>query len=108
MKTTNTTFFHDKPLFGLDIGHGSLKVMQLSLPEKSAKPRLIGYGTTKFDASSQADGVIVKPEIIAKAAFELFQHKLLGKIDAKRVALALPAYRTFTRTLEVPKLTGRE
>lgn len=113
MKTTNTSFYHDKPLFGLDIGHGSLKVMQISEPASKAikeghKPRLIGYGTIKFDAASQEDGVIVKPEIIAKAAHELFKQGLVGDIKTRRVALALPAYRTFTRTLEIPKLTGKE
>jgi type IV pilus assembly protein PilM len=98
-------FFHDKPLFGLDIGHGSLKVMQLSESLSAGKhPHLIGYGTAKFDENAQDNGVIVKPEVIAKAARELFDHHLIGDITTRRVALAIPTYRTFTRALQLPKL----
>ncbi len=111
-KTSN--FFHDKPLFGLDIGHGSLKVMQLSQQpaakssSKDHKPKVIGYGYTDFDKSAQEDGVVVNPEIIAKAAYNLFKDNLIGDITTKRVAIAIPAYRTFTRSLQLPKLKPNE
>lgn len=114
MKTTHVpNFFHDKPLFGLDIGHGSLKVMQLNeqssnTAAKSGHPQVIGYGFTTFDKAAQEDGVIVQPEIIAKAALDLFQHHLIGDITTRRVALAIPAYRTFTRSLQLPKLKAKE
>ncbi|HXR50346.1 MAG TPA: hypothetical protein VN778_04950, partial [Verrucomicrobiae bacterium] len=84
MKTTNTpNFFHDKPVFGLDIGHGSLKVMQVEhpapgVPGKKNSPRVVGYGFTNFDKAAQEDGVIVQPEIIAKATMELFERHLIG------------------------------
>lgn len=127
MKTTKIpNFFHDKPLFGLDIGHGSLKVMQLaetplqpagqSKSGKTAKPvaikgrrsKVIGYGFTRFDKAAQKDGVVVKPETIAQAALELFKHNLIGDITTNRVAVAIPAYRTFTRSLQLPKLPSKE
>jgi type IV pilus assembly protein PilM len=108
-----STFFHDKPLFGLDIGLGSLKVMQLSEQtvkpgSKVHQPRVIGYGFASFDKSAQENGVVVKPEIIAKAAFDLFKNNLIGDITTRRVALAIPAYRTFTRSLQLPKLKPAE
>lgn len=108
-----STFFHDKPLFGLDIGLGSLKVMQLSEQTvkpgaKAHQPRVIGYGFATFDKSAQENGVVVKPEIIAKAAYDLFKHNLIGDITTRRVALAIPAYRTFTRSLQLPKLKPAE
>lgn len=109
------TFFHDKPLFGLDIGHGSIKVMQLDLPEqlpaktsKNYRPQIIGYGFTTFDGKAQADGVIVQPEIIAKATHDLFSHQLIGDVTTRRAALAIPAYRTFTRSMRLPKLKHKE
>lgn len=111
MKTTNTPyFFHDKPLFGLDIGHGSLKVMQVEETGEGAKiqHKVIGYGFATFDRVAQKDGVIVKPEIIAKAAHDLFKHNLIGDITTRRVALAIPAYRTFTRSLQLPRLKPKE
>jgi type IV pilus assembly protein PilM len=105
-------FYHEKPLFGLDIGHGSMKAMQLAEEPKAAPkhylPRVIGYGFTTFDTNAQADGVIVQPEVIAKATFELFRHHLIGDITTRRVALAIPAYRTFTRSLRLPKLKSGE
>src|SRR3982751_701769 len=94
------SYFHDKPLFGLDIGHGSLKVMQLgessSLPTSGKHhPRVIGYGFANFDKAAQQDGVFVQPEVVAAAAKELFDKNLVGEITTRRVAIAIPTYRTF-------------
>jgi type IV pilus assembly protein PilM len=114
MKTAKiSNFFHDEPLFGLDIGHGSLKVMQLAeQPDKpSAKnhhPKVIGYGFARFDKKAQQDGVVTQPEVIAQAALNLFKNNLIGDITTNRVALSLPAYRTFTRSLQLPKLQPKE
>jgi type IV pilus assembly protein PilM len=114
MKTTKiTNFYHDKPLFGLDIGHGSLKVMQLDeKPSKSASkhhvPRVIGYGATSFDKAALQDGVVAQPEVIAKAMVDLFKNHLVGDITTRRVAIAIPAYRTFTRSLQLPKIKNNE
>src|SRR5579872_461374 len=106
-------FFHDRPLFGMDIGHGSLKVMQVDeAVDKTLKPgdnpRVVGYGFTTFDKVAQEDGAIIKPDIIAKAAQSLFKNHLIGDITTKRVALAIPAYRTFTRSLSLPKLKPKQ
>lgn len=107
-------YFHDKPLFGLDIGHGSLKVMQLGETAviKSGKghrhPRVVGYGFANFDKTAQEDGVVVKPEIIAAAARQLFDKDLIGDITTRRVAIAIPTYRTFTRALQLPKLSTKQ
>lgn len=114
MKTAKTTnFFHDKPIFGLDIGHGSVKVMQMAPQSQNSShklhnPQITGYGFTVFDKAAQEDGVVTKPEIIAKAMLELFKSNLIGEIDTKRVALSIPAYRTFTRSLQLPKLQPKD
>lgn len=114
MKTAKIpNFFHDKPLFGLDIGHGSLKVMQLSESPgkalgKGYRPKVIGYGFATFDKTALEDGVVTQPEIIAKAAQDLFQNHLIGDITTRRVSIAIPAYRTFTRSLRLPKLKQNE
>lgn len=103
-------FLRDEPIFGLDIGQSSLKVMQLGtdpLTEKDghkSQTKIIGYGFTNFDKSAQKDGVIVKPDVVAKAALQMFNHHLIGEITTKRVAIAVPAYRTFTRSLKLPRL----
>lgn len=99
-------FFEDKPLFGLDIGHGSVHVMQLAAAR--TKPKVIGYGMATFDPAAIEDGVIIKPEIIAESVQKLFRHNLVGSVVTGRVALAAPVARAFTRSLDTPKLSDKE
>jgi len=107
--TKPTYFFKNKPLFGLDIGNGSLKVMQLSEDSlATSRPKIVGYGTTKFDHSAIVDGVIEKPELVAEAMTKLFKSELIGDITTRRVAMAIPAYRTFTRAISLPSLKPKE
>lgn len=99
-------FFSDKPVFGLDIGRSSMKVMQLE--HADAVPKIVGYGTVDFDMAALEDGVIVKPEVLADAMHDLFKNRLQGEITTRRAAMALPAYRTFTRSVQLPKLPAEE
>jgi type IV pilus assembly protein PilM len=103
----NLKFYHDEPLFGLDIGHSSLKAMQIeTLPGKP--PHVAGYGIGLFEASAIQNGVIVKPEAIAAAVHELFEQRLVGKINSRRVACALPTTHTFSRPMTIPEVNKRE
>lgn len=106
MKLTNNFLYKDKPLFGLDIGTDSLRVMQLD----TAGPKLsvVGYGTATFNPGAFTDGVITQPELIAEAAVKLFQHHIVGKITTRRVALAIPASRTYNRAIKLPTLGEKE
>jgi type IV pilus assembly protein PilM len=110
MGSTNTTnLLRDKPIFGLDVGHSSLKVMQVEQTFGSSKaPSIIGYGTAAFDTSALNNGVIVKPEIIAEALLHLFKHQLIGDITTRRVAITFPSYRSFSRSMQLPKLSTKE
>ena len=109
-------FFKDKPLFGLDIGNGSLKVMQTEPDPKikgqphiaSSQSILIGYGSCHFSPEAINNGVIVKPEIIAEAAQKLFSHNLIGDITTHRVAMTIPSYRSYTRSIMLPNLSSKE
>lgn len=108
MGTAKTTlFFKDKPLFGLDIGTGSIKVMQIG-PETHKKRPVIGYGMVRFDPSVMKEGEIIDIKTVAKAAKELFQHQLIGDITTRRVALSVPTFRTYTRELQLPKMSDKE
>lgn len=108
MKQPNILLFEDKPLFGLDIGHGKVRVMQLDTPKPRVRSKLIGYGETTFDPAAIKDGVIETPEVVAAAVQDMFMHHLVGDITTNRVAVALPMARAFTRSLEVPKLSAKE
>lgn len=102
----NSVFYQDKPVFGLDIGFSSIKVMQTNLQNK--RRVVTGYGVGGFDSKAIKDGVVVDPEIIAKVAHELFSKQLVGEITSRRVAVAVPAARTFTRTITLPKLSTKD
>jgi type IV pilus assembly protein PilM len=97
----NLKFYHDEPLFGLDIGHTNVKAMQIN-HAAGQTPEVTGYGSSDFDAHAIENGVIVKPEIIAKAMHELFEKNLIGSITNKRVACSLPTSRTFSRPMKLP------
>ncbi len=104
--TNKSYFYHDKPVFGLDIGFSSMKVMQV---EPLGKKHVItGYGVANFDAGAIVDGIIKDPIALAKAAHELFNKQLVGDITTRRVAMAIPASRTFTRTMTLPKLHEKD
>lgn len=102
----NTVFYQDKPVFGLDIGFSSLKVMQIN--NRNKKQTVSGYGVIRFDRTAVTDGVITQPELIAKSAYELFDKHLVGDITTRRVAIGVPASRTFTRTVTLPNLNDKD
>ncbi len=80
--------------------------MQIGLHGK--KQVVSGYGVTNFDSSAIVDGIIVDPEKIAKEAHTLFGKNLIGEITTRRVSVALPAARTFTRSLSLPKMNNKD
>jgi len=96
-------FYHDEPLFGLDIGHSTLKVMQI---DKSAigLPKVVGYGMSGFKPEAILNGVVVKPNIIAEAMHQLFEKNLVGAINSRRVACSLPTARTYSRPMKLPPM----
>lgn len=99
-------FYKDKPLFGLDIGFSTIKVMQLDASGK--QHRLVGYGIGAFDSKAILDGVVVDHASVAKSMMELFDKHIIGEINTRRVALAIPASRTFTRTMNLPPIKDDE
>lgn len=78
-------------------------------PGKTSKPpRVLGYGSATFDASAVDNGTILKPEIIAEATKKLFKQNFQGELTTRRAAIALPSYRSFSRSMQLPKLSGDE
>ncbi|CAN5710217.1 type IV pilus assembly protein PilM [soil metagenome] len=102
----NTKFYYDKPVFGIDIGFNSIKVMQTKSGGK--KHKVLGYGVTTFAKSAMEEGLIADPEVIASAIHELFEKNLVGTISSKRVAVAIPASKTFNRTIRFPKMDKKK
>jgi type IV pilus assembly protein PilM len=100
-----TLFYKDKPLFGLDIGFNTIKVIQVG-DEK--QPRVHGYGVANFEASAIKEGVIEDYEALARAAMELFSKNIIGTISTKRVAATIPAAKAYSRVMSVPAKLGKK
>jgi type IV pilus assembly protein PilM len=102
-------FFHDRALFGMDIGFDSLKVMQLDIDSgKDNRPKVMGYGASSFDSKFIKDGVIIEHEPLADCIKELFAKHLVGTISTRRVAISLPANKTFSRVITLPPLKAKD
>jgi type IV pilus assembly protein PilM len=106
MNNKETLFFKDKPIFGLDVGYSSVKVLQAETSDK--KHVITGYGAAGFTPGAVKDGVIVDPETIAKSVYELFDKHLIGDITTRRVVLSIPAARSYNRNVHLPKLGSKE
>lgn len=97
----NLKFYRDEPLFGLDIGHSSIKAVQMT--HTAGKPPTVnGYAISYFESAAIQNGVIIKPEVITAAMHELFEKNLVGVISSQRVACSLPTSHTFSRPMKVP------
>src|ERR1043166_4613922 len=101
-----TLFYKDKPIFGLDIGFSSIKVMQIDYDKK--RPKVIGYGYSDFNPNLIKDGEIVDPEGMAQAIYKLFAERVVGEINTRRVVVAVPVVRTFNRIVTLPNLSNKE
>lgn len=101
-----TYFYKDKPLFGLDIGFGSIKVMQLK--PHGHQHQVVGYGVGGYDTAVIKDGEIIDHEKLAESILDLYKKNIVGSVTTRRVALNIPASRTFTRTMDLPKIADHE
>jgi type IV pilus assembly protein PilM len=96
-------FYKDKPVFGLEIGSNSVKIMQIDKSSKQA--RVTGYGTISFDEEAiSSSGVITNAEIIIKASYKLINERLIGSLSTRRVAVSIPNTNSFSRVLTLPKM----
>lgn len=94
-------FYKDRPLFGMDIGSSSAKIMQLDTSQ--SQYQVSGYGVALFDENCISNGVITDFEAIASRITEMFKQNLVGKISTNRVAISVPAAYTFSRIINLPK-----
>lgn len=96
-------FYSDQPVFGFDIGRSSIKLMQIDPPHgKKAKTVVRAYGNIGFNPKALDKGLIIEPEIIVKAAYELLSKTLVGTLSTKHVAMSLPNSHSFSRMITLP------
>ncbi|KKU20358.1 MAG: Cell division protein FtsA [Candidatus Saccharibacteria bacterium GW2011_GWA2_46_10] len=105
---SQTSFYHDEPFFGLDIGHSSMKVMQLD-KNHGHSPRVLGYGVSNYYHNEAINnGVIVDFAALGKAMRELFKERLVGTINTRRVACTIPTAHTFSRPMILPPMDKKK
>lgn len=95
-----------EPLFGMDIGHSSLKVMQLEAGAgKSKSPSVVGYGSShRYAVNSISGGAIVDYKALSEALHDLFDRRLAGMISTRKVACTIPLSHSFSRPLKLPAM----
>ncbi len=96
-------FYKNKPIFGLDIGYSSIKIMEVK--QSGKKPEITGYGFSTFDMKCMKNGVIVDHEALAKSIYDLVDKNLVGKLSTKRIVGAVPVGRSFNRILTLPSMS---
>ena len=96
----------DKPVFGLDIGRTSIKMMQVATIKGHST--VVGYGNTYFKPETVSKGVIVDFEDLAEVTNELFTKQFVGTLSTKRVAFSIPNEHSFSRVLILPKMSGAD
>jgi type IV pilus assembly protein PilM len=100
------SLYHEQPLFGLDIGHSNIKIMQLDTSNGS--PKVLGYGFGQYSAQAITNGQIVDYKALAASLHDLFEEHLLGEITTKRVACTVPTARTFSRPMKLPLMNDKD
>jgi type IV pilus assembly protein PilM len=99
-------FYKSKPLFGFDVGHGSIKVVQLDNSNKNVT--LSAYGSAYFDAKAIRDGEIVDFDSIARATHILMNENMMGEIKTNRISASLPVLHTFSRIINLPIMEDKD
>lgn len=101
-------FYRDKPVFGFDIGHSSVKLMQIEPSTSKKKDSVVGYGSMEFNPKAIKNGVIVDPEEIAKQSYKLITKNLIGTLTTRRIAAALPVAFTYNRVVTLPAMEKKD
>lgn len=97
-------FYRDKPITGLDISTTGLKVM-------SADPKkwlVRGYGSIDLEPLKVKEAMENKDNTYLTDSIKtLMSEKIIGDISSKRVAIAVPTARSYSRTFTLPASTEK-
>lgn len=97
-------FYEDKPIIGLDISNTGIKIMSTD-PKKW---QVHGYGSIDLEplkvknAMENANNTYITDNLAL-----LMKEKVIGETNGKRVAIALPTARSYTRTFTLPTSTEK-
>lgn len=95
-----------KPIVGLDIGHKTLKIVQLKGRGKNASLVSASEVPIAEDTLSR-DGIKEKQQLVAKI-LEGIKSAKPHKVSAKIISSALPESFVFTKTIDLPQMNTKE
>lgn len=96
----------NKPIFGLDIGYSTLKVMQLKGEGPGA--RLLGVAEVQIEAKTLGKGGIKDKKKAAEAILAAMKAAKPRPISARVVSSALPESLVFTKSIDLPQMSPQE
>lgn len=97
--------FFSKKIIGIDIGVGSIKIVELSGSKK--KKKLLNYTELKTDAVSSGQKIngSISNNDAANAIRAMLQE---AKIKTKEVIFSIPDFSTFFTSFDIPQMTPEE
>lgn len=92
-------FYKDKPIIGLDISSTGIKLMSID----SKKWLVNGYGSLDLDPQKMKDALEnSESTFLTESIKSLMTDKIIGTLLSDRVAVTVPATRSYTRTFTLP------
>lgn len=97
-KQSSGLFYRSKPIVGLDFNRTGIRVVSTD------KDKMIvhGYGSVDLDPSKISDEIEQSNQYLHEKMQELLEENIIGKLDSNRIALGVPAMKTFSRTFTLP------
>lgn len=96
--------YKSKPAIGIDIGHSSVKIVQLSAAKTGYK--VLGYGYGGFSSKAfDEHGVITDHDEVASSIYKLLTDTIVGGVNSDRIITSIPVSRTFSRIVNLPKMS---
>jgi type IV pilus assembly protein PilM len=92
-----------KPIFGLDIGYQTMKVVEVK--GKGKGTRILGVAEVPIPANSLGKEGVKEPQKIAQIIKEAVKTSKPHAISARIVSCALPESLVFTKSLSLPKMS---
>jgi type IV pilus assembly protein PilM len=97
-------FYQDKPIIGLDISNTGIKIMSVD-PKKWL---VHGYGSIDLEPLKVKEALEdTDSTYLTDSIKELLGEKIIGDVSRKRVAIAIPTARSYSRTFTLPASTEK-
>ncbi|MBM2821101.1 MAG: type pilus assembly protein PilM [Candidatus Berkelbacteria bacterium] len=95
-----------KPIFGLDIGYSTLKVIQLK--GEGPKAKLLGVAEIGIEPKALSKDGISDQKRVAESILTAMKMAKPNPITARLVSSALPESLVFTKSVDIPSMKSEE